>query len=241
MKLKSGSVELLAHDGAADYLGRRLCCHSSTTVDIQNRLDKAWKKFFLYKPELCGKHVSLKTRLKLFDSIITPTMLYGSGTWTMVAERERMLRTAQRRMLRWMLRSHWKNVESSSSSDDSSESSEPTDEETEENENNTEEESFVDWIQRCTHLVEEQLAFCKIIGLWRKGNANGGWRVIRPDALMEDGLKQFWGGYHKVALAVGVIQNVVGWIVRTTSSLRKADCQKVFGRMSRKTDKRGTT
>ena len=97
-----------------------------------------------------------------------------------------MLRTAQRRMLRWMLRSHWKNVESSSSSDDSSERSETTDEETEENEHNTEEESFVDWIQRCTHVVEEQLAFCKIDD-WVVAQRKRKWRLAGHSARRTDG------------------------------------------------------
>ena len=54
------------------------------------------------KTELCGRHVRLRVRLKLFNAVVTPTFLYGSGTWTMTAERERRIRTTQRRMLRWM-------------------------------------------------------------------------------------------------------------------------------------------
>ena len=75
------------------------------------------------------------------------------------------------------------------------------------------------WLEALVHALQRFFVcppwlFAKLtIGLWRKGNANGDWRVIRPDALMEDGLKQFWGGYHKLVLAAGVIQNVVGWIV----------------------------
>ena len=41
-------------------------------------------------------------RIKLFESVVTPCVLYACGTWTMTAENERQLRAARRKMLRWM-------------------------------------------------------------------------------------------------------------------------------------------
>ena len=56
-----------------------------------------------YKSELTTKHYSLSDRLRLFESVVTPTVLYGSETWTLTAEMSRLLRTTQRRMLRMVL------------------------------------------------------------------------------------------------------------------------------------------
>ena len=42
-------------------------------------------------------------RLKLFNAVVTPTFLYGSGAWTLRKEAEVKIRSAQRRMLRWIL------------------------------------------------------------------------------------------------------------------------------------------
>eukprot|EP00973_Karenia_brevis_P079174 10985334-Karenia_brevis.AAC.1 len=103
LNIYGNSVDILQGEAYTDYLGKRLCLTSVHDAEIHARIDKAWKKFFSLKRELCGKHVSLKSRIRLFNCTVTPTLLYGSGSWTMTSERERLLRTSQRRMLRWML------------------------------------------------------------------------------------------------------------------------------------------
>jgi hypothetical protein len=71
-------------------------------TEVSNRIQKGWNKFFAFKSELCGKHVSVKDKFKLFNAVVTPTVLYGSAAWTRNADRTRLLRTAKRRMLRWI-------------------------------------------------------------------------------------------------------------------------------------------
>ena len=41
--------------------------------------------------------------MKLFSAVVAPTVFYGDGAWMMTKERERRLRTAQRKMLRRVL------------------------------------------------------------------------------------------------------------------------------------------
>lgn len=60
-------------------------------------------KFAIYKEALTNKQVAFKKRVALMDAVVTLTVLYGSGCWTMLLERETMAQTAQRRMLRMML------------------------------------------------------------------------------------------------------------------------------------------
>ena len=55
------------------------------------------------RQELCNKGFRLQCRLRLFNATVSQTLLYGAGTWTLNAEREAKLRTAQRRMIRSML------------------------------------------------------------------------------------------------------------------------------------------
>ena len=55
------------------------------------------------KQELTTKSYSLKGRLRLFHGTITPTMLYGSSTWTLTVELENRLRRTQRQMLRMIV------------------------------------------------------------------------------------------------------------------------------------------
>ena len=93
-------VEVLPISGQTEYLGRLLSFKDYHSIEVDHRLAKAWKKFYCFKSELCSKDYPLKDRLKLFDAIVTPTMLYGSCSWTMTAEREKKLVVCQRRMLR---------------------------------------------------------------------------------------------------------------------------------------------
>ena len=76
-------------------------------TEFDNRLVKAWKKFHIYRENLCDKVHSLKKRLRLFDSVITPTVLYGCGTWALTAKQRQRLRTNQRRMLRRVVGKPW--------------------------------------------------------------------------------------------------------------------------------------
>eukprot|EP00959_Pyramimonas_sp_CCMP1952_P336415 7044414-Pyramimonas_sp.AAC.1 len=41
-----------------------------------------------------------RSRFRLFDAVVTSTVLYGSGAWTMTAARETTLQTELRNMLR---------------------------------------------------------------------------------------------------------------------------------------------
>ena len=70
---------------------------------VSNR--DSMEKFFSFEQELCGKHVRLKDRLSVSEVRLTPTLLYGSGTWTMTGDCER---ATQRRFVGWMLWAVWK-------------------------------------------------------------------------------------------------------------------------------------
>ena len=65
-----------------------------------NRIACGWAKFTQYRREMTDWKNSMEKRQKLFNATVTPTVLYGSCSWTMTKERENMLKVAQRRMLR---------------------------------------------------------------------------------------------------------------------------------------------
>ena len=196
LQFSAGKVDILPLSGSTDYLGRRLCLGSLHDSEIDSRLEKAWKKFFLWKAELCGKHVSIAARLKLFSAVVTPTFLYGSGTWTLTAGRENRIRTTQRRMLRWILgagrrlipTTPCKALDTSLESESSSSSSGGINTEPEEieNEASTNHEDWVDWIRRTTHLAEEH---CQRAGLedWVAAVRRKHWRWAGHLARRTDG------------------------------------------------------
>lgn len=146
-------------------------------------------QFFSMKSELCGKSFRLPLRLKLFQATVTACFLYGSGTWTMTAARETKIRSAQRRMLRWMLGSGRRKQpkpdlnESDNSTSSTDEEPEPEDE-LEEGE--MEMETWLDWIRRTTQAAEEHLRKCQIDD-WVTAVRRKKWRWAGHLARREDG------------------------------------------------------
>ena len=100
VQVGEGRVEVLAYGDSTPYLGRQLTFSEYHDVEINHRVSKAWAAFGKFKSELCNRHYLLQSRLKLFDAVVSSTVLYGSGAWTLTAAREQKLNAAMRKMLR---------------------------------------------------------------------------------------------------------------------------------------------
>ena len=74
-------VNIMKEKEAEKYLGRKLGFSNSNEVELQNRLNAGWAAFHKHKGELCNRHYRTRDRARLFDAIITPTVLYGSAAW----------------------------------------------------------------------------------------------------------------------------------------------------------------
>ena len=85
------------------YLGRALSLRDVHDAELTHRLKRAWAKFGTFRQELTDKAVPLHLRMKLFHSAVTPTALYGCGSWVMTKERDSKLKGAQFKMIRAML------------------------------------------------------------------------------------------------------------------------------------------
>jgi hypothetical protein len=102
LHLGSEQIDIMAPGESTKYLGRAFTFSDYHDKEIKHRIASGWAKFTAYREELCDKRIALEKRLKHFGSIVTLTVLYSSGCWTMTQERERRLSVAQRRMLRKM-------------------------------------------------------------------------------------------------------------------------------------------
>jgi hypothetical protein len=98
------AVEVVGDEAAERYLGRQLAMTGYHATELANRVGAGWKSFFKFKAVLCNRGVPAKSRLGLSESVVTPCVLYASGTWTMTVDAEAKLRTTRRKMLRWMMR-----------------------------------------------------------------------------------------------------------------------------------------
>ena len=82
-------IEVLAKGDSARYLGQKITFEQQETEEIKNRLKAAWAAFHKYRQELTSKDERLCHRLRLFGMIITPTLTYASGTWTVSQKHEK--------------------------------------------------------------------------------------------------------------------------------------------------------
>ena len=106
-KIKASEIEvdnikigILGKTASARYLGQKITFEDQETEEIQNRLKAAWAAFHKYRQELTSKDYRLCHRLRFFSMVVTPTMTYASSTWKLTLKHEKMIKTAQRKMLR---------------------------------------------------------------------------------------------------------------------------------------------
>ena len=120
------TIRVLAPDEAENYLGRQLAVQDSHAVEIKSRVSRAWGVFFKFQSVLCDRRVPIYLRIRFFEAVIVPCVLYACGTWTLTTDDERLLISTRRRMLRWIV-----GLPRSAG------------------------EAWVDYVQRSTHIAEE--------------------------------------------------------------------------------------
>ena len=98
-------VQVLTGDQTHKYLGRSLCGSLARrhVVEFNHRVQLAWNKFHRHRRVLVNQHVSIKLRMKFFDAVATPTILFGLHTLALTGVQLSKLDSIQRRMLRLMV------------------------------------------------------------------------------------------------------------------------------------------
>ena len=87
----------------SNYLGRLFSFDNYHATEVQHRISCAWRKFHSLRKELTNKHYSLKSRMRLFNGTITPTILYACTSWTLTNDLALAILRTQRRMLRLII------------------------------------------------------------------------------------------------------------------------------------------
>ena len=160
IRVEDMRIEILPRTSEIKYLGRQITFEGAQRAELKNRVRGAWAKFMEHKDELTRKKYALSDRLRLFDAVVTPAVLYGAETWTLTKEMERALRTTQRRMLRAIFGQGRRRIErttESASAQENGDSEEDGDNGTLEEDDKDLLEPWVEWIRRVTHNVENNL------------------------------------------------------------------------------------
>lgn len=95
-------VEIIGPESHHKYLGRNLPgeCVFRRSVEVKHRIQCAWYKFGQYKHILTNGKVSIQLRLRLFDAVVTPTILYGLAVLPLSTILLEDIEIVQRKMLR---------------------------------------------------------------------------------------------------------------------------------------------
>ena len=88
---------------ATDYLGTRLGQTRAMECEVEHRVSRAWSKFGSFRSELLNEKSNLYDRVRLFDSVVTPCVLFGCGSWALTKTDGNKIKVAQRRVLRAIL------------------------------------------------------------------------------------------------------------------------------------------
>lgn len=82
------------------YLGSEITSENDVTVEIKRRIVLANKCLFGLRKFMRSKITSRRTKLKLYNELILPVLLYGSETWDLQITDERLLEVFERKVLR---------------------------------------------------------------------------------------------------------------------------------------------
>ena len=97
------TYSVLNYDESTKCLGRKVCYSDPHEVEFSNRVATAWGAFTKHKRELTDRRHRLHDRLKLFEAVVSSTLLYGCESWTLKVDQQRRLQVLQRKMLRMVL------------------------------------------------------------------------------------------------------------------------------------------
>ena len=93
---------LLDEESNFCYLRDMLCAGGECKLAIVTRCSTAWGKFKRLLPILTSKHVSLRTRRKVFNTCVRSALLHGIETLAPTAPDLQVLCRNDRSMVRWI-------------------------------------------------------------------------------------------------------------------------------------------
>ena len=95
-------VEIVRRDGCHKYLGKVLSgdLRNRGQRNLEHRLSLGWGKFHALHDVLTNQNVPVHLRLRLFDSIVSPTATYSLNTTPLTVCQLNRLNATQRRMMR---------------------------------------------------------------------------------------------------------------------------------------------
>ena len=89
------------------YLGAIVDKEGGGSKDIVHRLQKARVAFQRLRRVRAARGIGRRTKIRLFQPLVWPVLLYGCETWQITKHDERKLNSFQCQCLRRLLRTRW--------------------------------------------------------------------------------------------------------------------------------------
>ena len=178
VNIRGHTVQVLPFDSSTKYLGRLFTFNDYHTTEVHNRIACAWRKFHALRNELTSRRYPLRTRLRLFDGTITPTVLYACTSWTLTDDLATTLQRTQRRMLRLIVGTPRRNHQPSRCTNEQATMHPSATTGTHEllaDTNKDDLEPWVDFIKRATHIAEATISK-QNISQWTTAYLRRKWR-----------------------------------------------------------------
>ena len=104
-------VDVLYGQAVHKYVGRKLPGKLAQRgrVELSHRFQNAWWKFREHRDILVDQDISVAPRLKLFEAVVTPTVLFGLSSCPLTKQQVQSIDALQRRMLRSIV--GWRRVQ----------------------------------------------------------------------------------------------------------------------------------
>ena len=90
-----------------EYLGATVSDQGGGAEDLHNRINKARNAFNRLKNIWNSNNITRKTKIRLFNSLVKPVLMYGSETWKMTEGDDHKIDTFQQKCLRKILCIRW--------------------------------------------------------------------------------------------------------------------------------------
>ena len=85
-----------------------MTCDGRFSQDIERRRAAATRSFGMLRPRLWGRRdVSLKVKMKVFNAVVLPVLLYGATAWALTRTEEKRLDAFEMGMLRSITGVRW--------------------------------------------------------------------------------------------------------------------------------------
>lgn len=98
VKLEDSDVERVE---CFKYLGSKINPQNDLEPEVSSRVKAGWANWRKTTGILCDKKVPLEIKGKVYKSVVRPSLLYGSETWSLRKDQEKRIDVNEMRMLRF--------------------------------------------------------------------------------------------------------------------------------------------